>query len=230
MANLVNHANGHRGFAAQAGLWFNPAATIELSEGSAHLAAINERIVELPFALGALARLKPPARILDIGSAESTFPLSAASLGYRVTALDLRPLPYSHPNLESFAGRFEDWSPGPERFDAAFLISTIEHFGLGAYGEPIIDNGADRMVLVRLAELLSDEGFLVLTTPYGPRHVDALERTYDDETLDALLEGWTVLERRTVLRRDEQTWMTGDSVGKSEQGVVMVVAVPDRSI
>ena len=49
---------------------------------------------------------EPPrtgARILDIGSAESTFPLSAASLGYRVTAIDQRPLAYSHPNLESHA-------------------------------------------------------------------------------------------------------------------------------
>jgi hypothetical protein len=233
VANLVNRADSHRGFAAQAGLWFNPPVTVELGESHARLATVNERIVELPFALGALARVTPPARILDIGSAESTFPLSVASLGYQVTALDLHPLPYSHPNLESVTGRFEDWEPGSERFEAAFLISTIEHFGLGAYGEPVGEDKADRAAIVRVGELLNDDGFLVLTTPYGPAHVDALERTYDEETLAALLEGWTVLDRRIVLRRDARTWIPGDretddvSEG-SQQGVVMVIAVPTR--
>jgi hypothetical protein len=226
VANLVNRAESHRGFAAQAGLWFNPAVNVELSEGSARLARINERIVELPFALGALARLKRPARILDIGSAESTFPLSAASLGYQVTALDLRPLPYSHPNLKCVTKRFENWDSGSERFDAAFLISTIEHFGLGAYGESASTGQADRAAVVRVGELLNDGGFMVLTTPYGPSRVGALERIYDERTLAGLLKGWTVIDRHTVLRRDDQVWMPGDSGEPDAQGVVMVVAVP----
>jgi 2-polyprenyl-3-methyl-5-hydroxy-6-metoxy-1,4-benzoquinol methylase len=229
VANLVNRASGHRGFAAQAGLWFNPPVTVELGEGHAQLAVVNERIVEVPFAMGALARLKPPARILDIGSAESTFALSAASLGYHVTAVDLHPLPYVHPNIESIARRFEDWDPGSKRFGAVFLISTIEHFGLGAYGEPVEDDGADIAALARIRDLLDEKGFLVLTTPYGPARVDALERTYDDDTLNALFKGWIVLDRHIVLRRDERTWTAQDLGGNGGQGVVMVVAVPDRS-
>src|SRR5271155_4432893 len=99
LASAINHANGHQGFAAQANVWFNPAITIELGEGSAAISDVNERIVELPFALGRLGRLDPPARILDVGGAESTFALSAASLGYRVTAIDPQGVPYEHPNL-----------------------------------------------------------------------------------------------------------------------------------
>jgi hypothetical protein len=232
VANLINHAAGHRGFAAEAGLWFNPAVTVELGEGKAHLAGVNERIVELPFALGALSRVSPPARVLDIGGAESTFSLSAASLGYQVTAVDLHPLPYSHPDLEAVVGRFEDWDPGTRRFSAAFLISTIEHFGLGAYGEAPGQKGADRAAVERVSELLDDEGFLVLTTPYGPTRVDDLERVYDEKALAALLKGWTVIDHRTVLRKDERTWLPevpgGASPTDKEQGVVMVVAVPAR--
>ncbi len=227
VANLINHAAGHRGYAAEAGLWFNPAVTVELGEGNAHLAGVNERIVELPFALGALSRISPPARVLDIGGAESTFSLSAASLGYRVTAVDLHPLPYSHPDLEDVVGRFEDWDPGSERFDAAFLISTIEHFGLGAYGEAPGEKGADRAAVERVGQLLGDEGFLVLTTPYGTATVNELERIYDDEGLDALLKGWTVLDRRVVKRKDERTW-TADGVDGETAGVAMVVAAPPR--
>ncbi|HEY2720007.1 MAG TPA: DUF268 domain-containing protein [Solirubrobacteraceae bacterium] len=230
VANLVNHALGHRGFAAQAGLWFNPPVTVELTDGAARLAGINERIVEMPYALGALARLTAPARVLEIGSAESTFALSVASLGHHVTALDLHPLPYAHPNVESVVGRFEDWQP-QERFDAAFLISTIEHFGLGAYGEPEIGTGADREAVERVGELLADDGFMVLTTPFGRAGVNELERTYDEPGLAALLQGWTVLDRLTVARRDPLTWLP---IGPDEEvpadgvGVVMVIAAPQR--
>lgn len=227
VANLINHAAGHRGYAAEAGLWFNPAVTVELGEGDAHLAGVNERIVELPFALGALARISPPARVLDIGGAESTFSLSAASLGYRVTAVDLHPLPYSHPDLEDVVGRFEDWDPGATRFSAAFLISTIEHFGLGAYGEAPGEKGADRAAVERVGELLEDEGFLVLTTPYGTASVNELERVYDDEGLEALLKDWTVLDQRIVKRKDERTW-AADGVDGETAGVAMVVAAPPR--
>lgn len=226
-ANLVNHANGHRGFAAQAGLWFNPSVTVELGEGSARLAGVNERVVEIPFAMRALGRLEPGARILDIGAAESTFALSAASLGYLVTALDLHPIPYDHPHLEGVAGRFEDWRPGRKRFDAVFLISTVEHVGLGAYDEPVGSNDADVALVARVRkELLSNEGFLVLTTPYGPPHQDALERTYDDTALERLLDGWNVLERQVVLRRDERTWSPAKDDAEEKRGVVMVLAVP----
>jgi SAM-dependent methyltransferase len=229
LAHLLNHATGHRGFAAQANLWFNPPVVVELSAGNARLSAVNERIVEVPFSMAALGRVSPPARILDIGSAESTFPLSAASLGYRVTALDLRPLPYSHPNLESFAGRFEDWEPHEERFDAAFLISTIEHVGVGAYGEPsygkgTAGHGADRAMVERLGELLVPGGLLVITTPYGVAEVNELERTYDDESLDALVEGWKVLERHTITTSGGLTWMPGERPSSGERGVAMLVA------
>jgi Caenorhabditis protein of unknown function, DUF268 len=228
-ANFINFANGHRGFAAQAGLWFNPPVTVQLTEGHATLSSVNERIVELPFAFGALLRLEPPAKILDIGAAESTFSLSCASLGYRATAVDLHPLPYSHPNLESVVGRFEDWDPGEDRFDAVFLISTIEHFGLGAYGEVVGTSDADRALIARLRDLLSDKGFLVLTTPYGKAQVDELERTYDDASLSALLDNWRVLERRVVRRRDERSWTTVGDDTSGAQGVAMVLATPDRS-
>jgi SAM-dependent methyltransferase len=231
LAVLLNHAAGHRGFAAEADLWFNPPTVVELRAGQARLAVVNERIVEVPFAMAALGRLKHGARVLDIGSAESTFPLSAAALGYHVTAVDLRPLPYSHPNLESFAGRFEDWEPPAEPFDAAFLISTVEHVGLGAYGEAaygerVAGRGADRRMLEGLRELLAPGGLVVITTPYGVAKVDQLERTYDEQSLQALVEGWDVLERSVIVARDKLTWLPGESPRKGQRGVVMLVISP----
>jgi Caenorhabditis protein of unknown function, DUF268 len=231
VANLLNQAGGHRGFAAQAGLWFNPPVTVEFHEGAVRIGDVNERIVEVPWAFSALARLDGGARILEIGSAESTFALSVASLGHRVTALDLHPLPYSHPNLESIVARFEDWEAPSEPFDAVFLISTIEHFGLGAYGEHAAGNDADRKTIERVGTLLGAEGFLVLTTPYGSPQLNDLERVYDEAGLSALLDGWMVLERSIVAQVDSDRWVPlddGEVVPGEGRAVAMVVAVPPR--
>jgi hypothetical protein len=224
LAALINHAVGHRGFYADAGLWFNPPLTVELGAGSANLREVNERVVELPFAFEALARLEPFSSILDVGSAESTFALSAASLGHRVVALDLRSMPYEHPNLESVVGRFEDWDAGKRRFHAIFMISTIEHVGLGAYGEQPDVAGADRRALLRAGELLAEDGLLVLTTPFGSRHVDEFQRTYDDAQLAELLSGWSVIDRRTVRQLDDATWAPADS-SRAQTGSARAVAL-----
>jgi len=233
LAAAINYATGHHGFAAQAGMWFNPPITVELGEGRARIAQVNERIVELPFAFGTLSRLTPGARVLDVGGAESSFSLSAASLGYEVTVVDPRPLPFEHPSLTAVVARLDQWDPPREPFDAAFFISTIEHIGLGAYGEggsgaagsPGAGRGADREALESVAGLLSPEGFLVLTVPYGPARVDELERVYDGEALRRLLDGWTVLEERFAFRPREKVWTTGAPAGE-EAGVAMVLARP----
>ena len=227
LANVINAASGHRGFAAQAGMWFNPPVTVELAEKHAAISDVNERIVELPFALGQLAHLQPPARVLDIGGAESTFALSAASLGYSVTVLDPQGLPYEHPNLTTYPSRLEEWQPEEEgSFAAVFLISAIEHFGLGAYGEGTAGRNADRVALDRVRELLADDGLLVLTTPYGTAAVNELERIYDDAGLDALLAGWQILERRTIVRADRRTWLPGS---EGSGGTALIAATPMRS-
>lgn len=223
LADAINVASGHRGFAAQAGLWFNPPVTVELGEGSAVISDVNERIVELPFAMSQLVRLSPPARILDVGGAESTFALSAASLGYAVTLLDPQGVPYEHPNLTAFSCRLEDWTQDGEPFAAAFLISAIEHFGLGAYGERASGDSADREALARIRELLGEHGVLVLTAPYGKYSVNDFERVYDDDALDQLLEGWQIIERRSIVRADRRTWLPGT---EGSGGAVLIAATP----
>jgi hypothetical protein len=234
LAQAINYATSHQGFYAQAGLWFNPPVAVELSAGAAVAVQVTERIVEVPFAMAALSRVEPGARVLDIGSAESTFPLSVASLGYRVTTVDPRPLAYSHPNLESYAVLLEDWAAPPGSFDAAFLISTIEHVGLGAYGERPYGEaehgvGADADLLARVRAALSPEGLLVLTVPYGTRDRSDLERIYDDESLAKLLVDWEILQRRTAVRRDALVWDVGEDVEPGGRGVAMVIASPRRA-
>jgi len=223
-AALLGFSEGHEGFAAQKHLWTNPPLTLQYLEGDVRLGSVNERIVEIPYAFRALGSVAPPAAILDVGSVESTISLSLAAMGYKTTALDLRPYPYAHPNLEVAVSRLEEFDRPDGSFDAILCISTIEHVGLGWYGEARQQPDADRKAIERLGELLKPGGPLVLTVPFGRAGVDAVQRTYDDAMLDALLDGWTIQSREIVRQADDRTWSTDAETGPEARAVALVTA------
>jgi hypothetical protein len=233
-AALVNYAQSHEGFAAKAGLWINHPVWIEHRPGGAVVGAVNERIVETPYVLAALASLPPGSRILDFGASESTLALSLASLGHHVVALDLRSYPFPHPRIEIVAEPAETWS-GPSRpFDAIVSLSALEHAGLGHYGQDSQDRDLDRLLLERFRGWLRPEGTLLLTAPFGPSHVDGFERTYDDEHLAALLSGWRILHRAYAFTSDLRHWDTTETQPPTEtwaadkgRAVFLVRATPD---
>ena len=226
-ANLLNYASSHRGFAAQSELWLNPPIILAHREGAVELSHVNERIAEIPWAFRALGDVAPGARILDFGSSENALALSLATMGYRVTALDLRPYPFEHPNLTRVAQPLEEWDAGPGSFDVVMCVSTLEHVGLDWYGKQAGGETADRDALARLGELLAPEGRLVLTVPYGRAEVDALQRRYDRAGLDALLEGWTVQEEMIIEQVDERTWVPVEE--STEHAAAMLVLRPAQA-
>jgi len=229
LAELLNAEVSPQGMAGQAGLFFNHPVWLEYREGSVEVRSVNERVAEVPFAMRALASLRPPARILDVGSGESTLPLSLASLGYSVTALDPRPLRLRHPLLESVESTLEDFSADPGSYDAVCCISTVEHFGIGAYGEHASDEDADLAALARLRELVKPDGFLVLTVPFGEPRPGPDQRVYDEERLRRLLDGWEVAERELVTRIDRRTWVSiaaADAGPSGGESAALIVARP----
>jgi SAM-dependent methyltransferase len=222
-AAFLNYAGSHRGFAAQAGLWLNPAVILEYGSNAVRLAGTNERIVEFPYALRALAAAPPGGRVLDVGSTESTLAFSAACLGYEVTAVDPRGYPFEHPRLRVVAGAVEDLED-EESYDAVVCLSTIEHIGVGAYGQSEAER-ADLQAMKRMHGLTKPGGLLVLTTPYGRAETSESERRYDRAGLDALLEGWEVENLAFARRLDEREW-TVETVAADdgEQRVALVTA------
>jgi 2-polyprenyl-3-methyl-5-hydroxy-6-metoxy-1,4-benzoquinol methylase len=224
VAHLLNYASSHKGFAAQRDLWLNQPVSLAYEPGGVRLANVNERIVEIPHVYRALARLEPGAKVADVGAAESLVAFSLALLGYDVTAVDLRPYPFEHPRLRSVTTPIEEWEHDGT-FDAIICLSTIEHVGLGAYGEEPKDDRADIAAMRRMHELTAPGGLLVLTTRLGQPGVDELERTYDKAGLDELLEGWNVEELTVVRREDEKTWTLADGKPSDEDGAEQVALV-----
>lgn len=230
VAEFLNWASGHRGFLAQAGLWFQPPLYVEHRIQGARINHVNERVVEVAFAFKALSGLAPATRVLDVGSAESTLALSLASLGYKAVALDPRGYPIDHPDLETVVEDVTKWAGPHEPFDAIFCISTLEHVGIGAYEQDSVQApDVDRLVVDRFRRWLAKDGFLILTLPWGPGGEDGFQRTYDPGMLEELLAGWDVIERVVVLREDPIVWrrVIRAESERGGSGVVMVKAQPN---
>lgn len=209
-ADFLNWANGHDGPAAQAGVWFNPPVTVFHHDGTVRTNDVNERIVEIPYVMGAVASLPAGAHVLDFGATESTVSLSLASLGHDVVAADLRPYAMQHPRLRSLVGPIEQWD-GPERpFDAVVCLSALEHVGLGAYDEAPTDGELDRTIVELFGRWLRPGGELVLTAPYGAWEVTETQRIYDAPHLDALLAGWTIVDRAICVQTAHDRWERAD--------------------
>lgn len=225
-AAYLNWATGPEGCAAQAGLWFNPPVAVHHEPGGVEVLLVNERIAEQPFVFGAIAREfeRGAARILDVGGSESTVGLSLATLGHDVTVVDPRPHPLAHRNLTQAACRLDELPAPAEPFDAAVVLSAVEHFGLEHYGVGGDDERLDLAALRRLRELVKPGGLLVLTVPFAARaSVDDFQRVYDEPGLTELLEGWTVRTSLRVGRIDRLTWELGEP-SRERHGVALVTA------
>lgn len=74
--------------------------------------------------------------------------------------------------------------------DLVICISTLEHIGLGRWGDPLIVDG-DIRAMKEAYRILKIGGLLVLTIPYGyPTVVFNLNRIYDSGRVQMLSEGF----------------------------------------
>ncbi len=153
---------------------------------------MSERIVENAFVFINLDT-QIPGKILEIGCCRSTVALELASLGYKVTAVDLKNYKYKHPNLKFIQGDLRFLNLPKNYFDAATAISTIEHTGLGAYKETASSKGDMEMMDI-IYKVLKPKGKLIITVPYGVNETNEHERVYDNERLKQLLHKFKIVK------------------------------------
>jgi SAM-dependent methyltransferase len=83
-----------------------------------------------------------------------------------------------------------------EQADVVTMISTIEHVGLGRWGDPL-DTQGDLRAVQEARRILKTGGHLVLTTPYGyPTVVYNMHRIYDRGRLERLIDGFEVVDEK----------------------------------
>ncbi len=233
-AELLNHAESHRGFRSQAGLWFNPPDVVRYSAGTVELSVMTERSIEVPFVISSVTSLaESGASVLDVGCSESLIPFELASIGYDVTGIDLREYPLHHPNLTTVATPLEDWDTD-EAFDVVVCLSSIEHFGLGTYGEEVSTERLDHTAMQLLLKMIKPSGLLVMTIPFGETDVTPVQRMYDRDDIDELLDGWAI-DTFVVAVPAAQGWVISETTPDPEptadpsvtRQVALITAHPD---
>lgn len=88
----------------------------------------------------------------------------------------------------------------PNNFaDAVTLISTLEHIGLGRYGDPM-DIIGDIKTMQEVKRILKSGGHAIITIPYGyPTVVFNLHRVYDSGRIKKLTNGFKIIRKEYTL-------------------------------
>jgi len=152
---------------------------------------LTERISEIPFVIRGLQAL----------------PLFLAAMGYRVAAVDLAPFPIQGGGADFVLADLRRPPFRDESFDAATVISTLEHVGLGWY-DPRLAAEDDIQLMAGLRSLLRPNGTLFLTVPYGVPEENRHQRAYDRERLQRATAGWTRDVERYAVRQGA-AWREG---------------------
>lgn len=117
------------------------------------------------------------------------------NMGGKPTTVDYNEIVYDHPKFKfmSVQDAKNNISAG-YKFDCLLSISSIEHDGLGRYGDPI-NPDADLETMDVLRSYIKPNGLFFLTVPIGlDRIVFNSHRIYGPHRLPKLLEKWSILD------------------------------------
>lgn len=177
---------------------------------------VNERIVEHPFVHANLADIPPNGKVLDVGSNSSPIILELAALGFNVTALDINETFLQHPNVTSVKGTICNSSFADETFEAVTCISTLEHIGLGHYGDST-ETDSDIKAVQEISRILKRHGKFILTVPYGIRTTTSFLRIYDKELLNSLISSFEKLSELYAVKTNPKCWIRSNEEFTSKQ-------------
>jgi hypothetical protein len=144
-----------------------------------------------------------PLRHVDVGSRIDGF-IGHLAVFREVEVIDIRPPPGGIPGVAFH--QLDLMEELPEKWvgstDSLSCLHTIEHFGLGRYGDPL-DPAGHLKGLDRLKRMVKPGGVLYVSTPIGPERVEFnAHRVFAAKTLIGwFADGWSI-ERFAVVGDD----------------------------
>lgn len=140
-----------------------------------------------------------PANIIDIGSRIDGYIANIASSRV-INCLDIRDMKVKIPNVKFFrcdiCKPLDNQSLPIKRFEVVSSLHSLEHFGLGRYGDKISRN-AWKIAITNMSRLCQQEGTLILSTYVGKPHIfyDS-HRVFDiHQLIDELISNNFVLQK-----------------------------------
>ena len=169
----------------------------------------TDRYLEYPFAIRNLP--SPPAIVLDVGCSGSFFPLLLAAFGYDTYAMDLREYAITNridiPNFRFVRGDIRKTDFPDDYFDAVTAISSVEHIGVGGRYGTDDDPEGDKCALREMERILSPQGCILLTIPFGRAKVIRPHmRVYDGCLMHELVDGLIIQKQEYYMQDLQDDW------------------------
>ncbi|MGD7654097.1 MAG: DUF268 domain-containing protein [Verrucomicrobiales bacterium] len=170
-----------------------------------------------------------PARHVDVGSRIDGF-VGSVSVFREIEVIDIRPRPREISNVQFHQLDLMNELPAEwvACTDSLSCLHTIEHFGLGRYGDPI-DPSGHMKGLSQLKRMVKPGGTLYLSTPMGPERVEFnAHRVFAADTITSWFTGAWNIERFAIIDddgtlREPTDWLSAES--KNHFGCSLGVAI-----
>lgn len=131
-------------------------------------------------------------KVAVIGSITPWYESIVLYYGGAPTTIEYNKIVCSDPRVEVLT--VEEFEKNPKAFDAIISISSIEHDGLGRYGDPINPIG-DFKAMQKMKAMLNTNGFLFLSVPVGKDRLWwNVHRIYGSLRFPRLIEGWNLVD------------------------------------
>jgi hypothetical protein len=147
--------------------------------------------------------------VLDFGPmSDAQMSMYAIAQGYDVIAVGMEHLDVGHERLTYIQQDFLTVQLEVQ-FDWVINASTIEHVGLGRYGDPVGPD-LDLQAMAKLRGLMKPGGIQLMTCPIGKdASIGHWHRVYGAERLPRLLEGYQVREELYwVKTANDREWVS----------------------
>jgi len=126
---------------------------------------------------------------------------------------DYRPAKLKLSNLESLPGDLMKLPFENNSINSLSCLHTVEHIGLGRYGDPI-DPSGDLRAIMELKRVLAEEGSLLFVTPVGKPKIEFnAHRIYSYEMIMEMFEGLKLVEFSLITD-------SGDFIEKANPDIV----------
>jgi 2-polyprenyl-3-methyl-5-hydroxy-6-metoxy-1,4-benzoquinol methylase len=206
MNNITNNFR----FLAGKGLARVGDKTIKLSRRLIYSSPLNlsgDRDIEWSWVISELP--KGNCEILDFGPGVfELVSLTAARNDSKVTCFDVRQIKpqIEHKNIEYLTGDILAHNFNGQVFNCIINTSTIEHIGMGRYGDRENPDG-DIIAMQKLKGLLKPDGKMILTIPIGLDKIHGnLYRVYGNKRLEMLLKGFKEIKSEFWAKGETLRW------------------------
>ena len=179
----------------------------------------SDRFIEYPWMLANI-NIKD-GRLLDIGSTICDNLFNTLPKTIEINGLNLNEIKFKNKEIKFKKGDIRKTDFPDNYFDCITCISTLEHIGVSGRYNSDEDPEGDKKAITEIKRILKPGGTLLLTVPYGIKDVLPINKLYNQERLNNLLNGFSEINKEyKKFNQDWHVWLTTSEENASRTDMI----------